>query len=98
MNNNIPCELSDIDSLFYDLDKNLNLTLLDRLYEDYLVFKKQQEKDEGTGPDISPLTHPPYDLDLENMRNGINFGQDFLEEDNLDFLNLGEPTLRRAMY
>lgn len=97
-NNNIPCELSDIDSLFYDLDKNINLTLLDQLYKDYLAFKGQQSQDEGTSPDISPLTHPPYDLEIENMGNGINFEQDFLEEDNLDFLNLGEPTLRRGMY
>jgi hypothetical protein len=98
IDNNIPCELSDIDSLFYDLDKNLNMTLLGKLYEDYLVFQKQQEQSEGKTPEISPLTHPPYEFDLGNMENGINFEQDFLEEDNLDFLNLGEPTLRRAMY
>jgi len=99
INNNIPCGLSDIDSLFYDLDKNLNLTLLNHLYEDYLGFKKQQSNDNGRTQDISPMTHPPYDLEFENIGNGINFEQDFLEEEeNLHFLNLGEPTLRRAMY
>jgi len=75
------------------------LTLLNHLYEDYLGFKKQQSNDNGRTQDISPMTHPPYDLEFENIGNGINFEQDFLEEEeNLHFLNLGEPTLRRAMY
>lgn len=98
MNNNIPNELNDTDSLFYDLNKNLTVAILKNLFEDYLLLKKEQSQDEGRTPEISPETHPPNELDLGNMENEINFEQDFLEEENLDFLNLGEPTLRRAMY
>ena len=89
---NIPCQLGDIDCLFYDLDKNLNLGLLEKLYEDYILHTKQQEQ--GKGHDMSPSSYPTEEL---NLGNGFEFDQDFFEDvENLDFMML--PTLQREMY
>jgi len=84
MDKNIPCQLGDIDSLFYDLDKNINLGLLEKLYEDYIVHTKQQEQ--GKMQDLSPLSRA-------TDRNGFEFEQDFFDDvENLDFLMLREST------
>lgn len=40
---NIPFEMGDVDTLFYDLSKNIDMNLLEKLYEDYTSFTKQQE-------------------------------------------------------
>jgi hypothetical protein len=81
MDKNIPCQMGDIDSLFYDLDKNINLGLLEKLYEDYILHTKQQEQ--GKMQEFSPLSH----------RNGFEFEQDFFDDvENLDFLMLREST------
>lgn len=40
---NIPFEMGDIDTLFYDLSKNIEMSLLEKLYEDYKTFTKHQE-------------------------------------------------------
>lgn len=97
---NIPCEMGDVDSLFYDLEKNVEIALLEKLYDDYVMFKRQQEREtegkEGEGsPDLPPLVHSNDDLGLPNLGNGLDFLDDL---DNIDLMNLGEPQLRRAMY
>lgn len=43
MSKNIPFEMGDIDTLFYDLSKNIDMSLLEKLYEDYKSFTKHQE-------------------------------------------------------
>jgi hypothetical protein len=104
--NNIPCEMADTDVLFYDLDKNVPINLLEKLYEDYQLFMKQQmqiqqdqleeERMNGFSPVIQARDN---NFGLGNLGNNIDFGQDFLEdEDNLDLLNLGEPVLRRTLF
>jgi len=90
---NIPCELGDIDCLFYDLDKNLNLRLLEKLYEDYIIHTKQQER--GKNNDLSPSSYPTDELSLGN---GFEFDQDFFEDvENFDFMMIREPALQRDM-
>ncbi len=84
MDKNIPCQMGDIDSLFYDLEKNINLGLLEKLYEDYILHTKQQEQ--GKMQDLSPLSRAAD-------RNGFEFEQDFFDDvENLDFLMLREST------
>lgn len=41
---NIPAEIGDVDSLFYDIDKNVDFVLVDRLYENYKQQMKAQEE------------------------------------------------------
>jgi hypothetical protein len=43
---NIPCEMGDVDSIFYDLDKQVEFNLLERMYQDYRDFMRQQEIEE----------------------------------------------------
>lgn len=43
---NIPYEMGDVDCIFYDLDKQVELHLLERMYQDYKEFMRQQEREE----------------------------------------------------
>lgn len=43
---NIPCDMGDVDSIFYDLDKQVEFNLLERMYQDYRDYMRQQEMEE----------------------------------------------------
>lgn len=95
LDKNIPFEMSDVDCLFYDLEKELNLGLLEKLYEDYVEFAKQQEK-ESANIDA---------LELERNQNiGMEINGNFEQNlegdlvDDLDFLNLDTLQLRRTLF
>lgn len=107
---NIPCEFSDVDCLFYDLDKNITVGLLEKLYEDYQMFAKQQERElaqlqqeeNDRLQDLSPVMGQQA---VQFEHNGPVMGEQQPQEinldedmDNLDFLSLGEPVLRRNLY
>ena len=108
---NIPCDISDVDSLFYDLDKNITVGLLEKLFEDYQMFAKQQERElqqlqqeENDGlQDLSPVMRQQavqFENNLPEIGGMQQQDDNLLEEDmdNLDFLSLGEPVLRRNLY
>lgn len=86
--------MGDIDCLFYDLEKELNLGLLEKLYEDYAEFAKQQEK-ESTNIE---------GLELERNQIGMEINGNFEQNlegdlvDDLDFLNLDNLQLRRTLF
>lgn len=87
--------MGDVDCLFYDLEKELNLGLLEKLYDDYVAFSKQQEK-ESTNVD---------GLELERNQNiGMEINGNFEQNlegdlvDDLDFLNLDTLQLRRTLF
>jgi hypothetical protein len=99
-NKNIPYEIGDIDSLFYSLDKEINVALLEKLYEDYLIFSKQHQKEDNVIIEDPPL----LERDLEMNRGMIinpnfdeNFGEEvFMEDENL--LNINNLQLRRSFF
>ena len=100
INKNIPFEIGDVDCLFYDLDKEVNIPLLEKLYEDYILFVKEQ------GKEIN-LPEPPEDPFMfndvhngngnHNMELEFDFGQEEFAED-LDLLNLGNLQLQRTLF
>ena len=61
---NIPTELGDIDSLFFDLDKNVNLTVLQNLYESH----KQQMKKEAKNENVIQEEEEKEELCLEGEK------------------------------
>lgn len=96
INKNIPFEIGDVDCLFYDLDKEINISLLEKLYEDYMLFVKEQ------GKEINLSEEDPLHLNNgHNNNNGmeleLDFGQDEFNED-LDLLNLDNLQLRRTLF
>jgi hypothetical protein len=38
--------MGDVDAIFYDLDKQVEFNLLDRMYQDYRDYMRQQEMEE----------------------------------------------------
>mgnify|MGYP001033812650 CR=1 FL=1 len=97
--------MGDIDSLFYDLDKQIDIALLNKMYQDYKMMLKQQEKEEcnhkilGGLPspeeeeeDLNPPNLMRGNLEIENIHHPVN---DNIDED-LDFLGLDNLTLRRT--
>lgn len=101
---NIPCEMGDVDSLFYDLGKTVGISLLEKLYEDYQVMAKQQRQEEAEEEAIVPEGQENINNN-ENMivQNENNLRPnfvipDFMEDfDNVDLMSLGELSLRRAL-
>lgn len=100
---NIPFEMGDVDNLFYDLDKEVTISLLEKLYEDYLIFMKEQDKE---GLELGNLPRLEDDEMGDNDNNfNINLNQDFGDLGNfgddmmedLDLLNLGNLQLRRTL-
>lgn len=85
--------MGDVDLLFYDFDKDVEISLLEKLYEDFQLFQKQQQHQEEENKNNIP------NLDQRNDVAGIdnlpNF--DFLPDlDNIDIMTLGQPTLSRG--
>lgn len=59
MDKNIPCELGDIDCIFYDLDKQVDFTLLEKMYQDYKMYEREQKKEEENHKVLGGM--PPLD-------------------------------------
>lgn len=81
LSKNIPYELGDVDCLFYDLDKNIRIDLLQKLYEDYQEFAQQQAKDNGSN----------FGMEEEIPQHN----QDFFDPADIDLMQLGNLPLRR---
>jgi len=97
INKNIPFEIGDIDCLFYDLDKEVNISLLEKLYEDYINFVKEQGKE--LKPEDPLLLNEGHNVNINNhnMELELDFGQEEFVED-LDLLNLDNLQLRRTLF
>ena len=96
--NNIPYEMGDVDYLFYDLDKNVNINILEKLYEDGQASKKQQDEEEERLHGLQVLENPSESSQngLRNLGNGLDLEEDFsLDLDNIDLMSLPESTLLR---
>lgn len=83
--------LSEIDSLFYDLDKSVNMELLEKMYKDMMESLKKSRKE------ISPNSDESLECVIQEMGNAEIEGE-FGEYDELDLDNipsLGELTLKK---
>jgi len=89
---NIPYELGDVDCLFYDLDKNVRIDLLQKLYEDYQEFVQQQSKDNNVNFGMEEEL-PNLQLPGLNQNNQIN--DDFFDPGDIDLMQLGNLPLHR---
>jgi len=65
MNNNIPVELGDIDSLFYDFDKNIDVRLLDKMRLEYEQMMMQQNA-------RNSIHHNPNVIEIEEVNENTN--------------------------
>lgn len=103
INKNIPYELGDVDCLFYDLDKEVDLNLLAKLYEDNQVLIKQHER-ESAQHGFS-MEEEFQDLELPGLNrqqqqfpqlpnNGMEGGL-FEWNDEIDLMDLANLPLRR---
>jgi hypothetical protein len=87
---NIPFEMGDCDKLFYDLEKNVELDLLQKLSEDYNNYLNE-DKDNSGGLDLPILE------EVMGPNNGLDdFNFDFMDANNVDLFALENPSLRRA--
>jgi hypothetical protein len=87
---NIPFEMGDCDKLFYDLEKNVELDLLQKLSEDYNNYLNE-DKDNSGGLDLPILE------EVMGPNNGLDdFNFDFMDANNIDLFALENPSLRRA--
>ena len=86
--------MGDVDRLFYDLDKAIDLYLLQKLSEEYDSALNGNDKDvEGT------LDLPSLDHIMDQDQNGLNnapFDPNFIDFENIDLLSLSNPSLRRS--
>ena len=79
---NIPFELGDTDMLFYNLERDMSIALLEKLHEEYLLMSK--DENEGEMKNESDMMLPEV-------------GEfDFLED--VDLMNLDNLQLRRTLY
>jgi hypothetical protein len=103
---NIPYDMGDVDSLFYDLDKHVDIGLLNKMYQDYKAMLKQQEKEEGNNKilgGLPPLEDEEEDLPAPTLMRGNleieNINQNPVDDnidEEIDFLGLDNLTLRRT--
>lgn len=104
---NIPFEMGDVDRLFYDMDKNVDNVLLQKLSEDYNAFLNEEDKENSRGLDSPSLedVNVHNNNGHNNINNGIGNGFDdfilepnFMDFNNIDLLSLENPSLRRAPF
>jgi len=81
--------MGDCDRLFYDLEKNVDADLLQKLSEDYNNYLNE-DKDNSAGLDLPILEEV---MGPNNGLDDLNFDVDF---NNLDLFALENPSLRRA--
>ena len=86
--------MGDVDRLFYDIDKTIDLTLLQKLSEDYNTIMNENDREiEKT------LELPSLDDIMDNDQNGTNnmqFDPNMIDFENIDLLSIPETSLRRA--
>ena len=88
--------MGDVDKLFYDLDKDIDLKLLAKLYEDYQVFIKQQEA-EINEKNLS--AHNGSEANgINNFTNLQDGGGLFDFDEEIDLMNLPDLSIRRAQF
>mgnify|MGYP000871615771 CR=1 FL=1 len=56
---NIPTELGDVDSLFYDLDKDVSYQILQRLYENHKQYVETNNKTNHTKEEEIKMEEEP---------------------------------------
>ncbi len=82
---NIPFELGDTDMLFYNLERDMSIALLEKLHEEYLMMSKDENEGE---------------MKSETNNNNMMLPEvgefDFLED--VDLMNLDNLQLRRTLY
>jgi len=79
---NIPFELGDTDILFYNLERDMSIALLEKLHDEYLLMSK--DENEGEVKSETNMMFPEV-------------GEfDFLED--VDLMNLDNLQLRRTLY
>ena len=83
---NIPFELGDTDMLFYNLERDMSIALLEKLHEEYLLMGKDENEGEVKSETNMMLPELP--------EVGAEF--DFLED--VDLMNLDNLQLRRTLY
>ena len=100
INKNIPYQIGDIDSLFYDLDKNIDFGLLDKLYEDYKAYAEQQQFEKQQTQDINPMEEELPEIPGfggNNNFEGNQFNPDFMGGFAGDFQDIDLMTLPNLM-
>ena len=93
---NIPYEVGDVDKLFYDLDKDIDLKLLDKLYEDYQAFTKQQETEINEKKRLE--FNGSQENGIHNFTNLQDGGGLFDFDEEIDLMNLPDLSIRRAQF
>jgi len=104
MSRNIPYQIGDVDSLFYDLDKNIDLNLLHKLYEDFKAYaNEQQNPEQPAAQHVNPIMEeelPEIPGLNGNNYGGNHFNPDFMGgfADNFQDIDLmALPNLMRRM-
>jgi len=104
---NIPCEMGDVDSLFYDLHKNVDIRLLHKMHDDYQVYLKQQAREmnhqigELPGLDEEKDNEPETEITMDKpgsktLDNFLENPDDNVIDEEIDFLNTASLGLRTA--
>lgn len=95
--------MGDIDCLFYDLDKYVDSNLLHKMYEDYRVFLKEQER--ANGNKLGEIPQFDEEEPEHNINNSMNTRVDrdvdriennMMINDDMDLLEVDNLTLRRG--
>lgn len=81
--------MGDVDRLFYDIDKNVDMYLLKKLSEDYTAGQNEEEKGLEL-PSLEDVLGPGMNDDFMDVN--------LMDLNNIDLLGLENPTLRRAPF
>mmetsp|Transcript_28526 Transcript_28526/g.25402 ORF Transcript_28526/g.25402 Transcript_28526/m.25402 type:complete len:82 (-) Transcript_28526:465-710(-) len=76
--------MGDVDKLFYDLEKNIEISVLQRMHEDFVAYMKNQEKKNKLDDDLENLS----EIQLSKNPSAIN-NEDSLEAQDINNI----PTL-----
>ena len=87
-----------MDRLFYDLDKNVDVFLLQKLSEDYNAFLNEDDKENSRGLDSPSLEEVMGSNGNFNGLDDLVLEPNFMDFANIDLLSLENPSLRRAPF
>jgi hypothetical protein len=99
--------MGDVDSLFYDLHKNVDIRLLHKMHDDYQVYLKQQAREmnhqigELPGLDEEKDNEPETEITMDKpgsktLDNFLENPDDNVIDEEIDFLNTASLGLRTA--
>ena len=95
---NIPYEVGDVDKLFYDLDKDIDLKMLDKLFEDYQQHIKQQELEmKAAAAANNNQQANGMNNFMDQHTNGTD-GNFFDFDEEIDLMNLPDLSIRRTQF